>query len=268
MFKRGFKAVDEEKERQEKNKQNRGKALWKFYLAKDKDEADLTFLTSEPINFYSHNIKSYVNGKERFDEIPCVGENCKYCKQGEKTTFKSAWLVVDHREFKYKDKDGKEQTGSDQVRLFIYGTKIASQLDRIAKKYGLENRVLTMIRMGTGTSTTYTFERGDKNVLSPKEIEELLPEALRKEYEGTEESLYDILENQILMLAGEEPEDDEDEDDDVDETIVPLDDDDDDEDEEEEERPKKSKVKKLGGKKGKREHRVKKTSIKNLVKAK
>lgn len=267
LFKRGFNAVKEEKERQEKNKENRNKGLWKFYLSKDGDEADLTFLTEEPINYYAHNIKTYVNGKERFEEIPCVGDNCKHCKNGEKTTFKSAWLVVDHREYEYKDKEGNKKTGADQVRLFIYGTKIASQLDRIAKKYGLLNRTMTIIRMGTGTSTSYTFERGDKNILSSSEIEELLPDALAKEYDGTEESLYTILENQILLLAGVDENSDEEEED-YDDSLVNMDEEE--EDEEDETPVKKVAKKKLANKKfSKKENSVKKkTSVKNLIKKK
>lgn len=258
LFKRGFKAVNEEKERQEKNKENRGKGLWKFFLGGDGDEADITFLTEEPINYYEHTLKTYQNGKERYESIPCIGDKCKHCKNGEKASFKSAWLVVDHREVEYKDKDGNTKTIQDQVRLFIYGTKIASQLDRVSKKYGLASRTMTMIRMGKGTSTTYTFERGDKNVLSPSEIEELLPESIREQYEGTEESLYDILEKQILLLAGEDTETEEDTK--VDDTLVNLD------DEEEEEAPRKTK--KFGAKKfsSKSENSVRtKTSIKKLV---
>lgn len=260
LFKRGFKAVSEEKERQDKNRENRTKGLWKFFLKDDGAEAEITFLTEEPINYYEHTIKTYQNGKERYESIPCIGDSCKLCKNGEKASFKSAWLVVDHTEVEYT-KDGKTQTISDQVRLFIYGTKIASQLDRVSKKYGLAHRTMTMVRMGKGTSTTYTFERGDKNDLSPKEIEELLPEALQKEYEGTEESLYGILERQILLLAGENVDEDK-EDKPVDNTLVSMED-----DEEEEEKPVVAK-KKFGAKKfgAKSENSVRKTSVKKLLK--
>ena len=257
MFKRGFKAVNDEKKRQEENR-SKGGQIWKFFLQNDGDEADITFLTDQPISYYEHNIKSFRNGKEFYDAVPCIGEGCKHCANRDKTTFKSAWLVVDHREVEYTDKDGKKQTTSDNVRLFVYGTKIASQLDRIATKYGLLNRTMTMIRMGKGTSTTYTFERGELQSLTKKDIEELLPESVRDLYEGTTESLYTILEKQIMASAGV----DTDEDEPVKDTaLVSIDDD---EDEEEDVKPKS----KFSNKKfAKRENSVKtKTSVKRLLK--
>ena len=144
------------------------------------------------------------------------------------------------------------------MRLFVYGTKIASQLDRIATKYGLLNRTMTMIRMGKGTSTTYTFERGDVQSLTNKDIEELLPESVRDLYDGTTESLYTILEKQIMASAGVT---DTDEDEPVkNSALVSIDD----EDEEEEVKPKS----KFSNKKfSKRETSVKtKTSVKRLLK--
>lgn len=200
MFKRGFNAVNEEKQRQEEQR-NRGNGLFRFYLKKDKDEADVTFLTEQPVNFFEHTIKKYVNGKEIYESIPCIGDGCKYCADGDRPSFKSAWLVIDHREYEYQDKDGKKQTGQDQVRLLVYGTKVASQLDRKSERYGLMGRVYTIVRLGTGTSTTYTFEHGDKYTLTRKEIEEVLPESIRDMYDGTTDSLYNVIENQIEMLV-------------------------------------------------------------------
>ena len=116
---------------------------------------------------------------------------------------------------------------------------------------------MTMIRMGKGTSTTYTFERGELQSLTKKDIEELLPESVRDLYEGTTESLYTILEKQIMASAGV----DTDEDEPVKDTaLVSLDD----EDEEEDVKPKS----KFSNKKfAKRENSVKtKTSVKRLLK--
>lgn len=272
MFKRGFKAVKEESVRQEENRKRMNGNLWKFFLAKDGDEAEITFLTEQPINYYEHNIKTHQNGKEKYESIPCIGEGCKHCANGDRPTFKSAWLVVDHRENKYTDKDGKEQVTSDNVRLFIYGTKIASQLDRIASKYGILNRTITMIRMGKGTSTTYMFERGDEVDLTEDDIRELLPETLQETYDGTIDSLYTILENQIMAMAGANTDSDADEDETPkkNSNLVSLDDDED--DEIEKVLPKsKSKFgnKKFGSKKSpsKIENSVKtKTSVKKLLK--
>lgn len=221
MFKRGFKAVNEEKERQEQQK-NKGNGLFRFFLTKDKEEADITFLTEQPVNYYEHTLKTKVNGKDRYINIPCIGEGCKHCADGDRPSFKSAWLIIDHREYSYKDKDGNQQSGKDQLRLLVYGTKVASQLDRKSERYGLTDRLYTVVRLGTGTSTTYTFEHGDKYSLTEKEIRNVMPETIEKMYDGSIDSLYSIVENQIEMLVKEDLKEDEKQD--VNEELISLDD--------------------------------------------
>lgn len=233
MFARGYEASREEKARQDKARENAGKKLWRFFLSDDGDEADLRFLTEEPVNFYEHNLKK----GDRYEQYCCTGEDCPFCEDGDRPTYKGAYLVVDRREFEYKDKDGKTKKGKDQVRLFVQGMKVVSQLDRISDKYGLSNRDVTIVRLGTGTQTTYTVERGDEEKLSKKQIEQLLPEKLREEYDGTMDSLMSIVEEQLMMLTKDyTPEDDDDEEDDEDtkrDKLIGVEDDDEDEDEEE-----------------------------------
>lgn len=210
MFKRGYDASRQEKERQDKARENAGKKLWRFFLKDDGDEADLRFLTEEPVNFYEHNIKK----GDRYEQITCIGDNCPLCADGDRPTYKGAYLVVDRRSFEYKDKDGKTQRGSNQLRLFVQGMKVVSQLDRISDKYGLSNRDVTIVRLGKGTQTTYTVERGDEDKLSQKEIENLLPEKFRDDYDGTMDSLMTIVEEQLMMATQNyEPSDDDDEED-------------------------------------------------------
>lgn len=222
MFNRGFQAVNEEKQRQEEQR-NRGRGLFRFYLKKDKEEADVTFLTEQPVNFHEHTIKKFVNGKEIFENIPCIGEGCKHCADGDRPSFKSAWLIIDHREYEY-EKDGKKQTGCDQLRLLVYGTKTASQLDRKSERYGLMGRVYTIVRLGTGTSTTYTFEHGDKYTITREEIESIMPDDIKEIYDGTTESLYTVIEKQIEMLVTDDlPTSDEDKEP-VNEDLVSLED--------------------------------------------
>ena len=94
---------------------------------------------------------------------------------------------------------------------------------------------MTLIRLGSGSQTSYTVERGDEEKLTKREIEALLPEKLRDEYDGTMDSLYSIVEDQLRMLAKDyvaEDEEDEDEDDGR-EGVINVD------DEDEEETPKK-----------------------------
>lgn len=247
LFARGYEASREEKARQDKARENAGKKLWRFYLAKDGDEADLRFLTEEPVNFYEHNLKR----GDRYEQYCCVGDDCPFCEDGDRPTYKGAYLVVDRREYEYTDKDGKKKTGKNQLRLFVQGMKVISQLDRISDKYGLSNRDVTIVRLGKGTQTTYTIERGDEEKLSKKEIEQLLPEKLREQYDGTMDSLMTIVEEQLMMLTKDyNPEDDidEDEEDDVEDTkrsrLINVD-----EDEDEEEETPKKKLSSSGGKK-------------------
>jgi hypothetical protein len=248
MFARGYDASRAEKERQDKARENSGKKLWRFFLKEDGDEADLRFLTEEPVNFYEHNLK---RPDGRFEQFCCTGgDDCPFCNDGDRPTYKGAYLVVDKREFEYTDRNGNKQKGKDQVRLFVQGMKVISQLDRISDKYGLSDRDVTIVRLGKGTQTTYTIERGEKEPLSKKEIEALLPEKIRDQYNGTMSSLMDIVEDQLMMLTKDyEPEDDEEEKEDTsydedDERIISYDD-----EEDEEPAPKKKKLSSKGGKK-------------------
>ena len=235
---------------EQKARENAGKRLWRFFLKDDGDEADLRFLTEEPVNFYEHNLKR----GDRFEQYCCTGEDCPFCNDGDKPTYKGAYLVVDRREYEYTDKNGKKQTGNNQVRLFVQGMKVVSQLDRISEKYGLSDRDVTIVRLGKGTQTTYTVERGEKEIMSKKEIEALLPEKIRDQYDGTMNSLMNIVEEQLLMLTKDyDPEDEEDEEDDVEETtsgrdkLISYDEEDDEEDE-----PAPAPKKKLSASKGKK----------------
>ena len=228
LFARGYEASRAEKERQDKARENAGKRLWRFFLSDDGDEADLRFLTEEPVNFYEHNLKK----GDRYEQYTCTGEDCPFCEDGDRPTYKGAYLVVDRREYEYKDKDGKKQKGKNQIRLFVQGMKVVSQLDRISDKYGLSNRDVTIVRLGKGTQTTYTIERGEEDKLTTKEIKNLLPEKLRDEYDGTMDSLMNIVEEQLLMGTKDYTPDDDDDDDDEDtgrDKLIGVDDDDEDE---------------------------------------
>lgn len=251
IFKRGYEASREEKKRQDKARENMGKRLWRFFLSQDGDEADLRFLTEEPVNFYEHNVKR----GDRFEAYTCTGKDCPFCEDGDRPTYKGAYLVIDHRDFEYTDNNGKKKKGKDQIRLFVQGMKVVSQLDRISSKYGLSNRDVCIVRLGKGTQTTYTIEKGEKESISRKEIKNLLPEQLRDDYDGSDESLMSIIEEQLMMATKDysPEEDDEEKDDEEEETssrskLIDMDDED---DEEEDERPQRHSLnsKKAKGKK-------------------
>ena len=245
MFKQGYSAVREEKQRQDEAREKAGKNLYRFFLADDGDEADVRFLTEEPVTFNEHNVKVTRNGKETFDSIVCCQDGCSLCASGDRPSFKGAFLVWDMRPYEYTDKDGKKQKGKGQLRLYVQGARVLSQLDRISSKYGLTNRVVTIIRLGKGTNTSYTIEKGDEEgKLSKAEIENMLPEKLRPMYNGTMESLYDIV-KECLSNSMADATDDEDDEEEYDNrrNLVGVN------DEDEEEAPKKtsSMFKKSGG---------------------
>lgn len=219
LFRKGYNAVREENQRQEENREKMGKLLWRFFLSKDGEEATVRFLTEEPINFYEHTVKTMRGGKEKYDNQICTQDlgECALCDSGDRPSFKGAYLIYDKRPYEFTDKNGKKQKGKGQLRLYVQGARVLSQLDRLSERYGLTDRDYTISRAGSGTSTTYMFDRSDDvSKLTEAEITNMLPEKLREMYDGTMESLYGIVQNQLEMLVkgiDEEDVDDEDEED-------------------------------------------------------
>jgi hypothetical protein len=207
LFRRGYGAVEQEKERQDRIRASIGKKLFNFFLPSDGDEADIRFLTEEPISCYVHRIRGVRNGKEAYETFVCPrngGLNpdagCPDCDAGERATFQTAFLIIDRRPYSYTDKNGKEQKGKEQIRLYMCGQRVASQLSRLSAKGGISNREYLISRNGSGTNTTYMFERGERFEVTEEEIRGLLPEKLRDMYDGTMDSLYSIVEGQVEML--------------------------------------------------------------------
>ena len=211
-FKRGYKPLAKEAKRQEAARAARRNRLFEFYLKDDKDEADVRFLLEEPCNIRVHQVqRKSGNGRTFYDSVICTeDDSCPYCEMGDNPTVKGATLIIDRRPFEYTDDNGKKKKGKNQVKLFIQGTKVMGQLERISDKYGLTDRDVTIIRLGTGTGTSYTIERGDEEPVTMKEIKNALPDWCRDEYDGTEDSLYDILEAQLEKMMAKADDDDED----------------------------------------------------------
>ena len=218
-FKRGYKPLAKEAKRQEAARAARRNRLFEFYLKDDKDEADVRFLLEEPCNIRVHQVQRKVgNGRTFYDSVICTeDDSCPYCEMGDNPTVKGATLIIDRRPFEYTDDNGKKKKGKNQVKLFIQGTKVMGQLERISDKYGLTDRDVTIIRLGTGTGTSYTIERGDEEPVTMKEIKNALPDWCRDEYDGTEDSLYDILEAQLEKMMAKADDDEDYEEDDYEE---------------------------------------------------
>ena len=249
LFNRGYEKANKEIDKIEQERKKREGRLWRLFLKRDGDEVDIRFLTEEPISFYEHTVKK----GNKFESIICTGEDCPLCED-DNPSFKGAYLVWDYTE--YTDRNKKKHKG--QLRLYVGGSRIVTQLERLSEKYGLTNRDWTVIRNGDGTATTYTFDRGDEHKLTRKEIENMLPDNYKEIYDGTAESLYTIVEKALQAelpsnskKRSDDDYDDEDYDDDYDEEYDDEEDDNDyvdGEDEDGEERPRKSSVKKTSGK--------------------
>lgn len=202
LLKRGFGEAEKVEKEKEKRRENRGKQLWRFFLSKNGDEADVRFLTEEPINFYEHTIPVTVNGKPRYDNVPCTGEDCSLCAKGDRPAYKGAFLIYDKRKYSYKDKTGASQEVDGTLRLYIQGSRVITQLKRLSERYGLTTRDYTVVRNGEGTATTYSFDRSDEvSKLTEKDIKGMLPDNLKDKYNGTEDSLLDIVEEQIELMG-------------------------------------------------------------------
>ena len=239
LFKRGFKALEEEKKRQSEYQKNKS-GIYRMYLKEG--EANIVFLTEEPVNFYEHNVRNTRNGKEYFDSVTCLGDDCHLCNTGDRPSFKSAWLILDLRPYEYEDKKtGQRKTLEKQLKLYVVGTKTAGVLQRKSQRYGLINTEYILERIGKKTDTTYTLDKEGKYDVDESEINEMLPEYYQEMYDGSPESLMDIIESEIIKNApngGESSDDEEDEN----EAIIGVDD-------EEDEKPKKTGKKKFKFKK-------------------
>ena len=82
----------EVKKQQNGKRENAGKNLRRFFLQNEGDEAQIRFLTEEPINFYEHNVKSVGN---KFSTQICLGADCPKCADNDRPSFKSAWIIHD-----------------------------------------------------------------------------------------------------------------------------------------------------------------------------
>ena len=127
LFKKGYESVREEKKRQEEVREQMGKRLFRFFLSGDGAEARVRFLTEEPINFYEHTVKTYRGGKERYENVLCSGDDdCGYCQDGDKPSFKGAFLIWDYSEFETKDKNGKKIYEYDTLKFQGEDNEISS----------------------------------------------------------------------------------------------------------------------------------------------
>ena len=198
LFSRGYDSVREEKERVDRVRESAGNRLWTFFLKDDRDEARIRFLLEEPSTFNVHVVRDSKN----FETVVCKKEGCRYCEDGDKPSFKGAYLIIDKREIELTNKKtNKKERRNATLRLYIVGTQVLSQLDRLSSKYGLTKRDFTIARNGSGQNTTYSFDPEEPSKITKEEISNLMTEKMREQYDGSTESLINILEGQLELMV-------------------------------------------------------------------
>lgn len=213
LFNTGYSAVKEEKERQERNRERVKGKLWDFYLSDDGDEAQVRFLTEEPVNYYAHSVPE--KGGRYQEHICTQDDDCEYCNEGDKPQFKSAYLIWDKREYETTNEKGKKVKKSGCLRMYTQGTKVTSQLARISSKSGITVKDLNIVRSGKGTQTSYMFENDfEREPLTADEVREMLlvlPEEQQDMYKGDvkkgNKSLLDVVMAQLEMRMDDYDED-------------------------------------------------------------
>lgn len=214
LFSRGYEESRAENARIEKQRETFGKRLGRLFLTRDGDEIEgLMFLNAEPISAWEHAIPSFKNGKQTFERVLCPCGNpsgnanrsaCPHCMSGAKPSQVGAFLVIDPRPYSYTSKSsGKEVHGKGQIRLYVPGVKVLNQLDRLNSKYRLTDYQWTMCRFGSGTQTSYSFQREGKASYTLNEVIQLLPEALREGFKLDEGYVLDFIEKQMMMWLPE-----------------------------------------------------------------
>ena len=239
FFKSGYSAVKKEQKKAERRQKEMNGKLFDFFITEANPEAQMVFLHEEPIVFQAHQLQVFRgNGRKGYDTKVCVAEreDCPICAEGDKPSTKGAFIVIDRTPYEFKSKkDGKKTVNNGRILLYTPGLRVLGVLTKKHERGGLTGYEWDVTRIGSGTATTYDFERGNKTKVTAKEIEQLLPEVLRKEFtpasdsqDDIEEAMMALLENQLERMLPESVGDDEDYDDDIDEDDEELEDDEDD----------------------------------------
>ena len=209
-FRRGGDAVKQVQQEKKLAAESRKTKLWEFFPPKDGSVVQIRFLTDEPLVWKCHQVQ--IDGK--WIRITCTEEfepgSCKECEKGNRPQDVAGWLVWDSRPFevKVKDKDGndsgKKKTVPGSVKPLIRGMTDAALIQKKNEMFGLLSRPYLIYKTGEGKQTKWTYDHGDVDKLTKKQLDEYLatlPESLR----GLDP--YEVMEKQIVpasMDDGEE----------------------------------------------------------------
>jgi hypothetical protein len=175
---KGWGTIDAKKRQSEQKKANAGNYPSYEMKLKDGDEARFQFLDdAEPFTLEGHN----VNLDGRWVYLPCQKANqkhCTMCDDKNKTTWKAAFKVLDHRGKWDKDKGGYSKKDGPQERLLYASQALALRIKALKEKYGdITKFMWELSRTGSGAKdTAYSLERAldednDDRPIRAKEFE-------------------------------------------------------------------------------------------------
>lgn len=154
---------------------------WDFFV-RDGEEALCRITDANVRSCFFH--EGYgIDGK--FHSEPCNEEDdCAGCAANVNKNWKAIYPVFDYRE--WEDKKGVSHPGSHKI--WKCSKTVYSMLDRIDRKKGLENCILSVERHGTKTNTRYDImveEEGiakdDPSMVDPLDVEEHVVELSPKD---------------------------------------------------------------------------------------
>lgn len=202
---KGYKSVQKNAQRL-KRQQELGKSRLFRWFIKDGESANVRMVTAEPITFNEH---TYFNegGNSPVQNFTCTGDadTCKHCKKGNKSVFKGAYVIIDRRSYKIKNGVNAGNTVKNTIKLLVCGQTMLAQLEHQHNKHNLLTRDFEVTRTGSGKSTSYSWDRGEKSKLSKadktaiaelcgeKDLDEIIIDNIKpvEDSEDAEEEDYD-----------------------------------------------------------------------------
>lgn len=142
-----------------------------FFLS-DGEEAKVTFITVEPVNFYEH----FETTLKR--SFTCSQDNsCPLCQMGNNPSYRGAYLVIDHRQDEWEDKEtGETKKAQYQLKIMKHGVRALQVVMKKHERKGLKKHDWLITRTGTGASSQYDFESCEKESGTPLPKPEDIPE--------------------------------------------------------------------------------------------
>ena len=164
----GWDMVEQESERREKLDE---REYLPFFKLEDGEEAKVTFLNAAPYVFHQHFVKRMNRAFVCSEE-----DDCPLCNMGNKASFRGGFLIIDHREDQWKDREsGETKTRQYTLKEMNMSHSTCKIMKKKHDRKGLLEHDWIITRTGKSTNTRYDFEavEKDESVPMPDEIPEL-----------------------------------------------------------------------------------------------